>query len=606
MDQNTAAIGALQEYVKIKKPRYAFMIEAPWGAGKTHLVKREFKDCLSSDKARYVTLNGVSDRKTFRRALLVDTTEAKLTDAAGKLGDAFGTIAKLGNVGSLIQDAIEARMINNLPDLLIFDDVERCEMSPGELLGLINEFVEHQTKNVVLCAFIEGEDKNDNGKKRDDFLSRKEKVVGRTVRIVADARNALPDFISAMPDGHGKKWFQSNDDLVLKVFSEATHSNLRVLRQCLHDCGRVIDVLEEDLRVSTDAMIRFVRTYLVLSMPLATGEMKATHLRDRSDYSCVSKPDEGNEIHPLYTCSKAHPQAEIFAASATSIIPVDLGFSLIGIGYEEHNKINLVLRATGQFSGEKGVPLWRRFIEWREMPKAELESAYDKALTYIFENDEIEPGPFLHVANDLVSIAKDGFENEGKTTRKIENRIRTLAESEKIPAAAYGREYGWSNAGGRFLFGGHSFDPTENTRSLIDSMKNAQIAAFEKSREKEADRLLNLFSKDLDAFGREFSRNKRHTGYYNTAILHEIDADIFANTIFGYVTSGKLNEIGTQLKALADRHSPNKIAEELAWANGVRTRLKTLAEKAGPLEKARMVWFFRFNWKFPTEDGDGA
>jgi len=195
MDQNKAAIKALQEYAKIKNPGYAFMIEAPWGAGKTHLVKDEFKDALSSDKARYVTLNGVSDRTAFRRALLVDISEAKLADAVGKIGEAVGTIAKIGNVGSLVQDAIENRMIKNLPDLLIFDDVERCEMSPGELLGLINEFVEHKTKNVVLCAFIEREDENEGGNKRDDFLSRKEKVVGRTVRIVADAADALPKFI---------------------------------------------------------------------------------------------------------------------------------------------------------------------------------------------------------------------------------------------------------------------------------------------------------------------------------------------------------------------------------------------------------------------------
>ena len=606
MDQNTAAISALQEYVKIEKPRYAFMIEAPWGAGKTHLVKREFNDYLSSGKARYVTLNGVSDRRAFRRALLADTPEAKLTEAAGVFGDAIGKFSKLGNVGSIVQDAIEDRMINSLPDLLIFDDVERCEMLPGELLGLINDFVEHQTKNVVLCAFIERYYENDDGKKRDDFLSRKEKVVGRTVRIVADACNALPEFISAMPDGHGKQWFQSNGDLVLEVFSEATHSNLRVLRQCLHDCGRVIDVLDEDLRASTDSMIRFVRTYLVLSMSLATGEMKATQLSDRSNYKCVVKPDEGGKPHPLYTCVENHPHAEIFAGNAASIIPVDLGFSLIGIGYEEHNKINAALRATGQFSGEKSVPLWRRFVEWREMPKADLDTTYQEAYSYIFENDEIESGPYLHVAHDLVSIAKDGFGNEGKTAKNIEDRIATLAKKGKIPAAAYGRDYGWSTEVGNFSFGGYAFGVDEISRPYIEAMRNVQFAAYEKTRTNEAERLLRLLREDLEAFGREFSWNDGHTGYHNTAILHEIDAVEFANAIFGYVTSGDFKAIGTQLRALADRQGPGSIPEELVWASKVKSALSNLAEEVGPLEKARMVWFLGLNWKFLEENGDGV
>ena len=94
MDQNLAAVRALHEYAEIKKPRYAFMIEAPWGAGKTHLVKREFKEALSSDNARYVTLNGVSDQRSFRRALLAASSEAKLIAAAGKLGDMTSNDAK--------------------------------------------------------------------------------------------------------------------------------------------------------------------------------------------------------------------------------------------------------------------------------------------------------------------------------------------------------------------------------------------------------------------------------------------------------------------------------------------------------------------------------
>lgn len=179
MDQNTSAISALNEYVKVTNPKYAFMIEAPWGAGKTHLVRREFKDAMNSGKARYATLNGVKDRQAFRRALLAETSEAKLSDAVGKLGDTLGILAKIGNVGSIIQDTIEDRMISFLPDLIIFDDVERCEMSPAELLGLINQFVEHNSKNVVLCAYIERDEATDEGKKkRELFLTLKEKSSG--------------------------------------------------------------------------------------------------------------------------------------------------------------------------------------------------------------------------------------------------------------------------------------------------------------------------------------------------------------------------------------------------------------------------------------------
>lgn len=601
MDQNLAAVRALHEYAEIKKPRYAFMIEAPWGAGKTHLVKREFKEALSSDNARYVTLNGVSDQRSFRRALLAASSEAKLIAAAGKLGDTIGGIAKAGNIGSLVQDVVEKRMIDSLPELLIFDDVERCEMTPGELLGLINEFVEHQAKNVVLCAFIERNDVDTQPTKRDDFLSRKEKVVGRTVKIVADAHSALPEFISAMPDGHGKQWLQSNEGLVLEVFSSATHSNLRVLRQCLHDCGRVIDILDEDLRISTDAMIRFVRTYLALGMAVATGEISSKHLRDRCNYRSVVKPEGEEEAHPLFNCFERHPQAEIFAGNAASILPLELGVSLIGIGYEKPEEINAALRATGQFVGDKSIPLWARFVNWRLMPHDDLESTFQEAQSFIFESSKIEAGPFLHVAHDLISIAEYGAGNGAETAKKIEDQIEELSKSNGIPPAMHGRDYGWNDEMGRFSFGGYAFEPNDLTKPIIERMRNAQFRAFEKLRANEAERLLGLLQDDLDAFGRELSWNNGGSSYYQTAILHEIDADRFAEVVFGYVTSGKFEAMGDQLRALADRHRPNRLSEELGWAKSVKAKLEKLAEQAGQLERARMDWFFRFNWKFPTD-----
>jgi KAP family P-loop domain len=85
MNQNKAALGALSEYVKIDRPGYAFMIEAPWGAGKTHLVLTEFKREIGTGDACYATLNGVKDRAAFHRSLLSLSSQAKVIDIANKL-----------------------------------------------------------------------------------------------------------------------------------------------------------------------------------------------------------------------------------------------------------------------------------------------------------------------------------------------------------------------------------------------------------------------------------------------------------------------------------------------------------------------------------------
>jgi hypothetical protein len=602
MKQNAAAINALDEYALIEKPKYAFMVEAPWGSGKTHLVRQKFKDELSDGLARYATLNGVKDRKAFRRALLAETSDAKIADAVGKLGNTLGFFAKFGNVGTIVQDAVEDRMIGNLPKIIIFDDVERCEMSPAELLGLINEFVEHNSKNVVLCAYIERDEGTDEAKtKRELFLTLKEKVVGRTVRIVADIGNALPEFVAAMPEGHGKQWFKSNVKLVLELFTEAKHSNLRVMRQCLHDCGRVIDILDEDLRVTTDAMHRFVRTYFALSMAIATGRLNSMQLADRGNHRCIVKPENEEKPHPLYTCYEVHPQAEIFAGNAASILPTELGISLIGIGYEEPETINAALRATKQFSGSHEISLWRRFVEWRLMPTDELKSTHEEAMSYVFDEDDIEPGPYLHMAHDLITIAEDGGGSGKEIAKKIEGRIKTLSESGMIPASTYGVDYGWSTERG-FSFGGFSYELTEIVKPLIDAMRTAQLEAFTTTTTEEAERILDLLAKDLEAFDREFSGRSGHVGYYHTEILHLIDPHKFAEVSYGHIASGQFEAIGSVLKALADRcRNLESNEKEAAWANKVREALCNIATESGPLEKARMHWFLGFHWRFPKD-----
>lgn len=602
MDQNKAAISALREYSKIKNPKYAFMIEAPWGSGKTYFVEKEFKDAIENGEARYTTLNGVKDLKEFRQALLSEIPEKRIAKSIEGFGNSIGSLAKLGNVGTIVHDIVENQLINDLPRLLIFDDIERCELSVAEILGLLNNFVEHKKKNVVICGYIErNEDAEEIKDKIRLFLTLKEKVVGRTVKIVADVDQALPDLIKPMPNGQGKKWFESNHDLVVGVFNSEKHSNLRVLRQCMHDCGRVIDILENDLLASENSMIRFVRTYLALSMAVATGKLSAHELGERNNYNCLSEPGANEDPHPLYECLSAHPQAEIFAGDSANILPLDLGVSLIGIGYEDPEQINAALRATKQFSGETETPLWQRFIKWRSMPSNELESAHEAARSYVLEQETVEPGPYLLLAHILVRIAEDGEGTGDKMARDIVDRIKKLLEVGKIPAATNGVEYGWSSESG-FLFAGYNFGSDELTKPIVDAMRNAQFAAFESSMADEAKRLLASLKKNLEAFRQEFSWQDDRVNFRHTEILHMIEPSEFADVVASYLNSGDFEEIGATIMTLSDRHiNSGDFPREIEWSKSVKASLDAHVEKAEPIEKSRMRSFLVSCWKFRND-----
>lgn len=598
LGQNSSALLALREYAAIKCPMYAFMIEAPWGAGKTHLVLEEFSTAIREGKARYVSLNGIRDRREFRRALLAGTSDGNLSDAAGTLGKIIGPMIKSNNLGIIVQDALEERLISKLPELLIFDDIERCEMSPGEILGIANDFIEHKQKNIVICGFLDRTNDDEAKKKRAVFAQLKEKVVGRTVRIVADSKAALPSIIAAMPDGQGKKWFEKNVELAIEVFDAVGQSNLRVLRQCIHDCGRVIAVFESDLIASQEAMTRFARTFLALAILVASGRLAIEQLDERANISNFAPPKDNTEPHLFYEMQHSYPKAEIFAGGHASIIPTDIGAMIVGVGYADPAFINTRLRSTGQFSGVSTIPLWRNFIDWRELSSSDATILHSQALSYVLRSEEIEPGPYLHLSHDLITIAKSNAGEAEALSQEIERRIFALAKDGKIPPAKYGSGIGWGIEHG-FSFGGFAFDPDDLMMPLITAMRKSQIEAFELTRPTEAQRLINLLRSDPTQFAAETAWKSRQDSYCRTEILDCAPVDDFAEIVFDYIRSGEGEMIGSIVKSIAERHSGlGNFSREMAWAEAVKIKLIEKAAVASSLENARMEAFIASYWRF--------
>jgi hypothetical protein len=268
--------------------------------------------------------------------------------------------------------------------------------------------------------------------------------------------------------------------------------------------------------------------------------------------------------------------------------------------------VKSALRATGQFSGDKEIPLWRRFVEWRKATGADLRALVVEAESYLFQQDNIDPGAYLHIAHDAICIAKDGGMDATDFANRIDERIRVFSEAGKIPQAVYGRDYGWGAERG-FSYGGYAFDIEEPMSSIVGSMKKAQYAAFERNMTAEANRLVDLFGEDLSRFTVEFFGENGRGGFSRTEILYLGDFNKFTHAIFQHVDGGYFDEVGATLEALADRlRSRGSFAREVGWFSAVKNALIAEAETAGPTAKAQISWFLRFNWKFPATESSGG
>lgn len=153
------------EYINDESNEQAILIDGKWGSGKTFFVKNKIipaiKD-LDNKKSNviYISLYGIKNSKE-----ITDKIHAEILNEKIKLGDKslkiFGLVGKvtnstlkskgidLDNVGEILEIS---NFFNIKEYVIIFDDLERCEMGINEVLGYINDLVEHKEVKTIIVA----------------------------------------------------------------------------------------------------------------------------------------------------------------------------------------------------------------------------------------------------------------------------------------------------------------------------------------------------------------------------------------------------------------------------------------------------------------------
>ncbi len=598
MDHNEAAQIVLTTYRDTPDPQFALLVKAPWGAGKTHFVKTTLNVATDND-VRYTSLNGIDTPKAFRRSLVAPDLETINTGALEGIGNALGKLVKIGDTGTLLRDSYETKMFAELPDTLIFDDLERCQIELGVLLGLINDFVEHQGKRVIIIAHAE------KHKDHDKYAPQLEKLIGQTVSIKADVRNALPIFINKMPEGRGQKWVKENADQVIDVFTDAGHNNLRVLRQTVHALGRVLDKFDDTTFAGKDGVRRFARCYLALAMGLSVGQITVQHIETRGalgDYG----PDESRRNHPFWVFHEQHEQDDVLGLGETAVLPAELGVSLLVHGYADPIDMNITLRVTKQFSEQDNDPLWRRLIHWWKLSDTELTETVSQAKDYVLGQDDIEVGPYLHIVHNLMEIEDlSGTPlTDAPLLKQVCDRIKTLRKDSNLPIAEYGHLYGWSSRIGGISFGGYRVEPKGDFKAVVDLMKSEQEAAFQDQLPDQVDEIQTRLKRDFNSVVGEFMYSQPERSFFSLPVAHHFDADLLANEIYAKISGGDQHFAGILLEQIAGRHNNNNgdWADEIKWAAGLRARLEACAKVDGQLAQAKLQRFLMPHWKFATPE----
>lgn len=280
---NENIVNFLNGYMMNPDPQYAVLLKGKWGCGKTHFINHwidAYKGNPTTEQVLesiYVSLYGLSDTKQITTAINRVICPI-LYGKAAKAGKVLAKIASamvLKHEVDLNYDGISDLSISigidslskfksndslaNSKKLLIFDDLERCDIPMKKLLGYLNFFVEQCNCHIIV---IGDEDKIAEGENKKIFGEFKEKTIGREFEIATDIHSALDTFVNQTPKND---FVVGHQEQIEKFFAMTECDNLRILRQALWDFSRFEESMTDFLGDSRyeDIMIHVLGTYII-------------------------------------------------------------------------------------------------------------------------------------------------------------------------------------------------------------------------------------------------------------------------------------------------------------------------------------------------------
>lgn len=163
-----------KEYINNPKMQYAILLNGNWGSGKTYFIKKKF--IKKSKSILYISLYGIKNKdeitKKIYYAIIENNSETskivnkkiidKTKQTSKVLGKTVGEISneiikKVFNINLSILNNIDiVGVISLFKDIsnytIVFDDLERCDIEINEVLGYINDYVEHKKVKCIIVA----------------------------------------------------------------------------------------------------------------------------------------------------------------------------------------------------------------------------------------------------------------------------------------------------------------------------------------------------------------------------------------------------------------------------------------------------------------------
>lgn len=574
----------LKYYINLKNsPEYAVLLEGEWGSGKTWFIK-EFMDKQKETKFIYVSLNGVSSFSEIEDSFFQQThpvLSSKGMKIAGKI--LKGAIKATIKVDLDGDDKSDGSVSANIPDfdlpgymkkldekILVFDDLERCDIEIPRILGYLTQLVENNGLKVIIIANekevegykrIEPDETSDETEATSQYLKIKEKLIGKSLKISPDINSSLNDFISKVSQEKVRKYLQNNSDEIINLYSIGGYNNLRHLRQSILEYERFYQYLPYKLMAEKQELSQHIlQLFLSISIEIKKGLISEDDIYKLFHIDFMTR----SESDPKTIIQQIRVKYPIFDKYYHPLS--DKSFTMFfRFGFLEDEKVEKEVRASIYFEDENTpdwMKLWRCYnLEDEDFLRISKEQ--QKLIKGARISNKYE---LLQISGLLMDLANRKLIRTKKETilKYAKNNFRELKKQGLLKLKRH-EEFPSDISHGLKIAGSES----KEFNSLFTFVQKLVSESMQNDFEKEAIEILELLPNSFQEFNNQVTPAQGAGKYCEVPILKFIQAGKFVKCI----TRLKNKDLWKMGKLLDDRYQhiiyASKLFDEISWLQEV-------------------------------------
>ena len=343
-------VESILDYIRAEYTDYAIMINGEWGSGKTYFWNHKIKPKIEAMQVNgkkltpiYMSLYGISNLEEISKKIFIETTQLmdknlkKFMGASGvgSIPEYAKTGLDMANFFGVTQngDRLDyAQFFSTDDKVLCFDDLERANVDVIDILGYINNFVEHDhIKTIIICNEKELSTKLKNSNlemktfiatylldkenklniktdkpmverirdtieyvfdKANDYERIKEKLIGETFEYAPEFNYIINGLLMRYENNADLiRFLRENTALITSTFNKSGTRNLRILKHALNNFKKIFDTVTNSHPNTNNRVLQTMLIFTIaISFEIKAGKItkdKFVNINNNEEYKSV-------------------------------------------------------------------------------------------------------------------------------------------------------------------------------------------------------------------------------------------------------------------------------------------------------------------------------